>query len=117
MLRVAALSIVLALAAGPATGLLCRSWCAPEAAAATGCHHDSPAGTTLLAGTATCDEPGLLPEGVLRDDLRRGAAVPDALPAVTMHGMPPAPDAVGPTFPAASQRSLAGPPRTAVLRI
>lgn len=117
MLRAAALSIVLALAAGPATGLLCRSWCAPESAAASGCHHDSPAGTTLLAGTAACDEPGLLAEGVLRDDLRRGAAVPDALPAVPAHGMPPAPDADRLTFPAAPPRSLAGPPRTAVLRI
>jgi hypothetical protein len=117
MLRVAALSLVLALAAGPATGLLCRSLCAPEAAAASGCHHDSPAGTTLLAGTAACDEPGMLPEGVLRDDLRRGAAVPDALPAVSMHGLPPAPDADRLIFAPAPQRSLSGHPRTAVLRI
>lgn len=117
MLRVAALSVVLALAAGPATGLLCRSWCAPEAAAARGCHHDTPAGTTLLAGTAACDELSMLPEGVLRDDLRRGASVPDALPAVSMHSMPPAPDAVGLIFTAAPQRSLAGHSRTSVLRI
>lgn len=117
MLRVVALSIVLALAAGPATGLLCRSWCAPEAAAGSGCHHDLQAGTTRMAGTAACDELGMLPEGVLRDDVRRGASVPDALPAVPVHGMPPAPGADRLTFTAASQRPLAGHLRTAVLRI
>jgi hypothetical protein len=117
MMRVAALSIVLALAAGPATGLLCRSWCAPEAAAASGCHHDSPAGTTRLAGTAACDELAMLPEGVLRDDLRRGAPVPDARPAVSVRGMPPPLDGGRLTCPAASQRSRAGHLRTAVLRI
>lgn len=41
MSRVAALSIVMAMAIGPSTALVCRTWCEPQATTAGDCHHDS----------------------------------------------------------------------------
>lgn len=81
MFRASVLSIVLTLAAGPNAALLCRTWCDPQAAAASGCHQEAPATSPSMAGDDTCDNV-LSAAAFLREDVRGGVASQDADQAV-----------------------------------
>ena len=78
MLRAAALSIVLALAAGPNASLLCKAWCGSQTAAASECHdHDGDSAAPSVEGGDRCDTmPGAAP--FLREGERRDVPAPDA---------------------------------------
>jgi hypothetical protein len=57
VLRATVLSIVFAVAVGPNAALLCRVWCDPGAATASGCHHQrSSAEATRLVASNNCDD-------------------------------------------------------------
>lgn len=81
VVRAFVLSIVLTLAGGPNASLLCRTWCDPQAAAASGCRHEDPATSPSVAGDDSCDKV-VLSAAFLREDVRRGASAPDADDAV-----------------------------------
>jgi hypothetical protein len=70
MFRAVVLSIVLTLAAGPSTALLCRMLCDPQAAATDGCHHTTAAASTRVASEDRCDDRGLSVAGFVREDVR-----------------------------------------------
>jgi len=80
--RAAVLSIVLTLAVGPNATLLCRTWCDPQAAAASVCRHEAPATSPSVAGDDSCDNMVLSAAAFLRKDVRRGVSAPDAAHAV-----------------------------------
>ena len=73
--RATTVLIALIVAAGPMAGLLCRSWCTPQVAAATGCHDtDAGPGPRLAAGDG-CDDLVLgAPSAVLPEGARRAAS-------------------------------------------
>jgi hypothetical protein len=82
--RVAVFSVVLSLAVGPNTTLLCRAWCDPPAAA-TGCHHrgdssDSPS----LVREHHCDDRAPNSTAFLKEDVRRSRSSSNADPAITI---------------------------------
>lgn len=57
MLRATVLSIVFTVAVGPNAALLCKVWCDPGAAAASGCHHQgSSSEATRLVAANNCDD-------------------------------------------------------------
>jgi hypothetical protein len=71
--RAATLLIVLAVAAGPSAGLVCRMWCDPLAAAASGCHHaDDDVATSVASAGRSCDDEALTAATFVREDVRRG---------------------------------------------
>ena len=76
------LSIVLTLAVGLNASLLCRAGCDPQAAVASGCHHDDSTTSPSLAGDNSCDNVVLGAAAFLREDVRRGVASQDADHAV-----------------------------------
>ena len=55
MFRAVLVSIVLTLAVGPDAALLCRVWCNPQSAAASGCHHEGSSISPVVAGDSSCD--------------------------------------------------------------
>lgn len=77
MFRAAVLSIVLTLAVGPSAGLLCKTWCNPQAAAADGGHHAASTASTSVAADDTCEDLGLGAAAFLREDVRRGVSAPE----------------------------------------
>ena len=79
--RTAVLSIVLTLAVGPNTTLLCRAWCDEQAAAASGCHHEESTNSPTVAGHNSCDDPVLTVGAFLRE-AAHAVADPDAAHAV-----------------------------------
>jgi hypothetical protein len=78
MFRIAVLSFVLTLAAGPSAALLCRTGCDPQGAAASGRPHHDPSTSPSVVGDDSCDNVALGPAAVLREDVRRGVSAPDA---------------------------------------
>lgn len=84
MFRVAVLSIVMTLAAGPGASLLCVLWCHPQAAAAEPCGHR---GTTSAPGVTTndgCPDISAGSTAFVREDLLRGVFTPQAQHAVVV---------------------------------
>ena len=80
MYRATALSLVLILLAGPSAGVLCKAWCNPAEAGATGCHyHPSPSAT--LTGTDDCGKVVLSSAVLAKEDVR-ALSSPDARHAV-----------------------------------
>jgi hypothetical protein len=73
---------VLALAGGPNAGLLCRAWCDPHAAAASGCHEDSSSTSPTLSDTGSCDDVMLVTAAAIREDVRRAPSPIDAQQAI-----------------------------------
>lgn len=76
--RVAVFSIVLAITGNPITGaLLCRTWCDPNAAAASGCHHEL-ATFAIVAGEDGCRNAVLNATAFVQENVRRGVSSPYA---------------------------------------
>lgn len=95
MHRVTALSIVLTLAVGPNTALLCKQWCDPQAAA-TVCHLDGPAASESIGGEADCDTVVLGPAAILQENAKPEASSSEwehAIPVLRYHPIPPTADA------------------------
>lgn len=83
MFRVVILSIVLTLAAGPQTSLLCRLWCPPSDAATTECDHHDQAPSPSVTGDDSCSVEVLNTPGFIREDGPRVTTGSDAA-----HGVP-----------------------------
>jgi hypothetical protein len=77
MVRGAVLSIVLTLAVGPNTPLLCRIWCHPQADASTGCPHVDPTTSPSVADDPSCDEAVQSAAAVVPEEVRRVVSAPD----------------------------------------
>jgi hypothetical protein len=69
--RAAVLSIVLAMTGTPTATLLCRTWCDPSAAAASGCHHEGLATVTIVAGQDGCRNTVLSATSIVQENARR----------------------------------------------
>lgn len=54
MFRAVALSIVLAIAGTPSAASVCRVWCNPDGAAASGCLHEELFAAAIVAGDDAC---------------------------------------------------------------
>jgi hypothetical protein len=80
--RATVLSIVLTLVAGSNASVLCRAWCDPAAAAATGCHHTDGTQSATLTGTDECGKAVPNSAVVVKEDARRGAPSSDLQQAV-----------------------------------
>ena len=74
MFRVAVLSIVLAMTGTPTATLLCRTWCDPSAAAASGCPHERLATFTIVAGQDGCRNTVLSATSIVQEAVRRTLA-------------------------------------------
>ena len=82
MFRATVLSIVLTLVAGPNASVLCKAWCDPAAAAATGCHHTDSTPSATLTGTDDCGKAVPNSAVVAKEDARPGAPSSDPQQAV-----------------------------------
>ena len=76
MFRVALLSIVLTLAAGPSAALLCGTWCHSAARMAGACEHHTQAVTPGVSASDECAVNGN-PAVFVREDARRSTSAPD----------------------------------------
>ena len=120
MLRTVALSIVLTLAVGPNTALLCSAWCHPSMTGSSGSHHGMPvAGPSApqhgepVASSASgyrdaavysvmtadnacpdCDNAGFGAVQFLREDVRRSVSALDAVHAILVPRYQFAPSAI-----------------------
>ena len=63
-------AIALTLAVGPNASLLCRIVCNPQAAAASGCHHQAPTTSSSMAAADGCAYVSLSSAAFLREDIR-----------------------------------------------
>ena len=81
MLRAIALSVVLALAAGPSASLLCKAWCDPHVAAENGCHGQGAGEAASVASDDSCQDSVQESTVFLKEDARRTASE-DSAPAV-----------------------------------
>jgi hypothetical protein len=71
------------LAVGLDATLLCRVWCDPQAAAASGCHDRATIDSPSVTGDTGCDR--VLSVGAfLREEAKRSAAAPDAAHAIVV---------------------------------
>ena len=77
VLRVAVFSIVVALAAGQNTALLCSVWCDPpeEAAGATTCRHEDQTGRSVNAND--CQKVTVAAIAFVGEHVRRGVSIPN----------------------------------------
>ena len=119
MFRVAAFAIVLTVTAGPSTGLLCVSWCHPQAAAARGCHHEDSGPTVAVAAAAECDDAILGIGAFLSESAQRGVSQPDGdrgVPVPRYQFSPRTFDRCAGQF-ATPERMLDQRPRSTTLRI
>jgi hypothetical protein len=82
--RAAALSIVLFLAVGQNVTLLCKVWCDPQGAAATGCQHTDGATSASMTRNDDCNPVGLGVIAFVSEDVRRGTSAPNALHVVSV---------------------------------
>ena len=83
--RVGVVSIVLALAVGPNVSLLCRTWCDPQAAAASGCHHQYSATSPRVTADDRCPNV-VLNAAFLKEDIRQVVPASDTQQAVVIPG-------------------------------
>jgi hypothetical protein len=81
--RAAALSIVLTLAVGQ-NAALCRVWCDPPEAAATGCQHKDAATSASMTRNDVCNHVGLGVIAFVTEALRRDTSAPNALHMVSV---------------------------------
>ena len=79
--RVAAVLVVLALAAGQAGSLLCKTWCRPPAVAASDCAHQTSDPSPRMTGSHGCADV-VLDATVVREDLLRALSISIAHNAV-----------------------------------
>ena len=76
VLRAVLFSVVLTLAAGQNTSLLCQVWCADATSAA--CPHQESTTSPNLLADDSCDNVGVGAVAFVREDGRRTAPAPDA---------------------------------------
>jgi hypothetical protein len=74
MFRAAVVALALTLLGGANTALLCRAWCEPQAAAASGCHEQQHGSTAALTASGNCE------------DVAAATAVLTREPGATAHG-------------------------------
>ena len=84
MFRAAALSIVLTLAVGQ-NAALCKVWCYPQEAAATGCQHNDAATSASVTRNDVCNHVGLGIIAFVSEDVRRDTSAPNVLQMVSVH--------------------------------
>ena len=60
--------------AGTGAGLLCMTWCHPQNAAASACHHEDASAT--VAGEESCDDAVLSAAAFLPEEVLRGVPSP-----------------------------------------
>ena len=82
--RVAALFIVLAITGNPTVPLLCGTWCDPNAAAASGCHHEELAIFAIVAGEDGCRNAVLSATAFVQEDVRRGVSSSNGEHAISL---------------------------------
>lgn len=117
MFRAVVLSVALTLLVGQNAGLLCKVWCDPQVAAATGCHGEATTGTTRVTG-GSCDHLVLSVSAFLREDGLRATATPDAAHAIVVsHYVAQVTAGAQPGQQAERGRSLERRPLTTTLRI
>ena len=119
MFRTIVFAIVLTFAAGPNASLLCRTWCGPQAATPSDCHHERSSTSTAATGDDACGNDALVLATFVREDVRRSAPAPGSalailIPRDQLVGVTP--DARRESAPA-HQRSLDPKPLSAALRI
>jgi hypothetical protein len=81
VLRAAVFSIVLTLAAGPNTSLLCALWCHPADTAGP-CEHGDRTRTPSITANDSCPDVVGTSTAFVREDGRRGVSAPQAQPLV-----------------------------------
>jgi hypothetical protein len=116
--RVAVLSVVLAMTGTPTATLLCRTWCDPDAAAASGCHHERLGTVTIVAGQDGCRNTVLSATSIVQENVRRTLS-PDreyALP-LSRYQLAPSTADTRHRSGADRDRSLDNQPLTTALRI
>jgi len=96
--RAAVVSIVLTLAVGQNTGLLCSVWCHPPEAATGACEYQHHATSPSVTGDDSCPQLRAGATTFVREDLRRGASAPDVQHNVVVRGFDFAPPPMHPTF-------------------
>ena len=118
MFRVAVLSIVLAITETPTATLLCRTWCDPSTAAASGCHHERLATFIIVAGQDGCRNTVLSATSIGQENVRRTRS-PDREYALPLSRYQLAPSNVDTRHRAGAdrERSLDYQPLTTALRI
>jgi hypothetical protein len=84
--RSAVVAIALTLSVGQNAALLCRTWCDPHEAVASGCHTQAATTSPTMLGNDNCTDLTLGAPAFVREDLRRGASAPDAQHAVLVPG-------------------------------
>jgi hypothetical protein len=72
--RAAVLSIVLAITGNPNAALLCRTWCDPNAAAVSGCHHEDLVTFASVTAADGCRNAVLSATAFVQGDVRRGVS-------------------------------------------
>jgi hypothetical protein len=77
VIRLAVLSIVLTLAAGQNAALLCKVWCDPHKAPATGCHQQHAPTSLSVTGVDHCNDVVLSVAAFVREDVRPLVSAPD----------------------------------------
>lgn len=77
MFHAAVLSVVLIVAVGPNASLLCRPWCVPHAATASGRHHEAPPISPSVAGDDRCNDGVPSVAVIFREHVRRGVSASD----------------------------------------
>lgn len=119
MFRAVALSIALIVGVGPGAALLCRAWCDPLLAAASGCHHPGAGDESRVASTDACDDLAITASPFLQEDARRSEAPPpsDHGLVTARHDFIPRSFQLLPPARAESGHPLQGPPLSLNLRI
>ena len=118
MFRVAVLSIVLAMTGTPTATLLCRTWCDPDAAAASGCYHERLATVTIVADRDGCRNTVLSATSIVQENVRRTVS-PGRAYALPLPRYQLAPSTVGSRLRPGADRDrwLDNQPLTTALRI
>ena len=115
--RAALFSIVLTLAVGPNSDLLCKVWC-PDATSA-GCPHQGSTTSPNVSADDSCSRVVVGAVGFVREDARRTAAAPDAQNALVLprFRLVPSPTNLRLGFEAGRRLLLEEPPFILALRI
>lgn len=86
MLRASILSIVLTLAIGPDTAIVCQALCAPQADVTSRCDHDGASPLQIAAGDECCDALMARATSSPFTSMRRGTSLPSGDVAIPVPG-------------------------------
>lgn len=119
MFRAAVLSIVLTLAIGPNTTLLCSIWCHPEGATTSSCQHPEATTSPQVTGEDGCRTAPAIEAAFVREEAKRGSITPIVEQAVTIGPfrlVPPSAH-IGGAYEVIAALAAAAPPLLIALRI